>query len=189
MDDFKSKIAAATLKREGQGSTSLAGLAPGGSTWVDTTSSGNWSNSQSGPRDSGQHTIINTRPFHELSADFTNAADAIAAYQNAYDNPTHDEWTSGVWGGSVLGLLNVYHMPGYKLGKVDIAAQEQRPENPGIREVAFSTYGINIPVSIGKRAVTGNIIDATPPTPEIVGAYEYWVEYKIPVFDSGSGPS
>jgi hypothetical protein len=149
-----------------------------------------------------------------IGGDYTSAEDAAAAYENAYNNPINGTWNTtgagmfagshgeidkdGNWlwadgwkvgGGSPVGWGMPYVLPGYTLGKVDIAAQEQRPENPGIREVAFSTYGINIPVSIGKRAVTGNIIDATPPTPEIVGAYEYWVEYKIPIFESGLGPS
>ena len=56
----------------------------------------------------------------------------------------------------------------------------QSPTNPGIREVAYSGYGEHIPVSIGKRAVTGNVIDASPLTPRLVGYREWYELVKEP---------
>lgn len=49
------------------------------------------------------------------------------------------------------------------------ATQAQTPENPGIRHQAVSTYGVSIPVSIGRRVITGNIIDASPIAPVLIG--------------------
>lgn len=65
--------------------------------------------------------------------------------------------------------------------------EQQTPANPGIRKVVVSTYGITVPVSMGMRVVTGNIIDAEPIVPRLEGAYEYTVEERIPVYDGG-GP-
>ena len=56
----------------------------------------------------------------------------------------------------------------------------QSPRNPGIREVAYSGYGEVIPVSIGQRAVTGNVIDASPLTPRLVGYREWYEMVKEP---------
>lgn len=66
--------------------------------------------------------------------------------------------------------------------------EQQTPANPGIRLVAASTYGTVVPVSIGRRVVTGNIIDAEPITPRLEGAYEYTVTERIPRYE-GEGPS
>lgn len=66
--------------------------------------------------------------------------------------------------------------------------EQQTPANPGIRLVAASTYGTIVPVSIGRRVVTGNIIDAEPITPRLEGAYEYTVEERTPVYAEGTGP-
>jgi|SRR5215217_634085 len=66
--------------------------------------------------------------------------------------------------------------------------EQQTPANPGIRLVSVSTYGITVPVSIGRRVVTGNIVDAEPITPRLEGAYEYEVAERVPVYDNG-GPS
>lgn len=63
--------------------------------------------------------------------------------------------------------------------------QEQAPSNPGIRKVAVSTYGTTVPVSIGRRVVTANIIDAEPITPRLIGGGEYVVRERLP-FYSGS---
>lgn len=63
----------------------------------------------------------------------------------------------------------------------------QSPANPGIRTVQASTYGATVPVSIGRRAVTGHIVDADPIMPHLVGAYSYVVRERVPVY-SGGGP-
>lgn len=77
--------------------------------------------------------------------------------------------------------------PELRYGEVDIAQQEQKPENPGIRTVAFSTHGTPIPLSIGRRAITGNIVDASDIVPLYEGEYKYTIEYKIPIYTSGGG--
>jgi len=66
--------------------------------------------------------------------------------------------------------------------------EQQTPANPGIRLVAASTYGTTVPVSIGRRVITGNIIDAEPITPRLEGAYEYTVTERIPRY-ADVGPS
>lgn len=63
----------------------------------------------------------------------------------------------------------------------------QSPANPGIRTVQASTYGATVPVSIGRRAVTGHIVDADPIMPHLVGAYSYVVRERVPVY-GGGGP-
>lgn len=72
--------------------------------------------------------------------------------------------------------------PKTERGEVNIAEQEQAPDNPGIRTQKFSTHGVSIPVSIGHRPVTGNIIDASEIVPRLEGTYDYWVEYQIPLY-------
>lgn len=66
--------------------------------------------------------------------------------------------------------------------------EQQTPANPGIREVTVSTLGVTIPVSMGRRVVTGNIIDAEPIAPRLEGAYEYTITERIPNY-GGQGPS
>lgn len=145
-----------------------------------------------------------------IKGEYTNAEDAIAAYESAFNNPILGiEGTTGaagfagnLWridsegkpvgnadnGVTTLGGWGLpYTLPGYQLGEVNIAQQEQAPDNPGIRKAAFSTYGVPIPVSIGRRAVTGNVIDATDFIPAIIGSYDYWVEYQVPIYKAGPG--
>lgn len=43
------------------------------------------------------------------------------------------------------------------------------PENPGVRKVAVSTYGVTIPISAGRRRVYGNVIDAADMYARLVG--------------------
>lgn len=64
----------------------------------------------------------------------------------------------------------------------------QVPENPGIRKEAYSTYGVSIPVSIGRRAVTGNVIDATDLVPVLVGGRTYVTETVVPKYLQDFGP-
>lgn len=59
--------------------------------------------------------------------------------------------------------------------------QPQIPENPGVRKVVVSTYGITVPISTGRRAVTGNVIDASDLVPRLVGGETTVVTFTIPV--------
>jgi hypothetical protein len=59
--------------------------------------------------------------------------------------------------------------------------QPQVPENPGVRKEAFSTYGVTIPISTGRRAVAGNIIDASDLVPRLVGGSTTVVTYTVPI--------
>jgi hypothetical protein len=61
------------------------------------------------------------------------------------------------------------------------AEQPQIPENPGVRKEAVSTYGVTIPISTGRRAVTGNIVDATDLVPRLVGGSTTVVTFTVPV--------
>ena len=130
--------------------------------------------------------------------DYQDAQSAIDAITAAQNNPINGVWgTNGAGGfpgshyeldgstGLMQGWGLPYTLPGYQLGQVNIAAQEQAPGNPGIRKAAFSTYGVAIPISIGRRAITGNVIDATDIVPVMVGTYDYWVEYQIPIYEVG----
>lgn len=61
------------------------------------------------------------------------------------------------------------------------AERAQSPENPGIRIEAFSTYGVAIPLSIGQRRISGNVIDATPLTPRLEGERYYTTKVRVPI--------
>lgn len=61
----------------------------------------------------------------------------------------------------------------------------QTPANPGIRKVAVSTYGVTVPVSVGRRVITGNIIDANPITPRLVGGGTRVEIEREPIYPSG----
>jgi hypothetical protein len=78
-----------------------------------------------------------------------------------------------------------FALPGYYLGDVEIAEQEQRPENPGPREFSASTWGQNIPVSIGNVRVATVVLEAAKIEPTIEGEYDYFVEYKVPIYEFG----
>jgi hypothetical protein len=69
-----------------------------------------------------------------------------------------------------------------------VAEQPQIPENPGIRKEAYSTYGVSIPVSVGRRVVTGNIVDATDLIPVLIGAKTTVTEITVPVYNRDYGP-
>jgi len=71
---------------------------------------------------------------------------------------------------------------------VTVVERAQIPENPGIRKEAYSTYGVTIPVSVGRRVVTGNIVDATDLTPVLVGGKTTISEVTVPVYNRGYGP-
>jgi hypothetical protein len=75
-----------------------------------------------------------------------------------------------------------FSLPGYYLGDVDIAEQEQRPENPGPREFAASTWGSNIPLSIGNVRVATVVLEAAKIVPTIEGEYDYYIEYRVPIY-------
>jgi hypothetical protein len=64
----------------------------------------------------------------------------------------------------------------------------QTPENPGVRKEAYSTYGVSIPISVGRRIVTGNVIDATDLTPVLIGGKTTITEIKVPVYLEEYGP-
>lgn len=65
---------------------------------------------------------------------------------------------------------------------VRIEDQEAEPTNPGIREVTASTYGQTIPVSLGRRRLPGNILQATQMIPRLVGGRDYEITYKVPMY-------
>lgn len=70
---------------------------------------------------------------------------------------------------------------------VRIKGQEAPPADPGLRYVQVSTYGVSIPLSIGKRRLAGNIIDAEPLLPKLIGNRDYEVVYEIPGTESTAG--
>jgi hypothetical protein len=133
------------------------------------------------------------RRIHQTDA--AGAGDLLArlqeqqsqSHRNRYVNP----FLKGDWSGVSnyamtvgVGKWNlVWQDPATRLGNVNIAAQEQRPDNPGIRRQAFSTHGASIPVSIGRRPVVGNVVDCSDITPRLVGQYDYYVDYQVPIYE------
>lgn len=67
--------------------------------------------------------------------------------------------------------------------------QPQIPENPGIRKEAFSTYGVTIPVSTGRRVVTGNIVDASDLVPRLIGGSVTTIEFVVPTYRTVEVPT
>lgn len=79
---------------------------------------------------------------------------------------------------------------GFVLGDIpNIAEQEGKPANPGIREASVSTYGGTIPISIGRRRLGGNVIEASTLVPRLIGTRTYTVDYEIPIVDDENGIS
>jgi hypothetical protein len=84
--------------------------------------------------------------------------------------------------GLYIGAGMPYSLPGYYLGDVDIMEQEQRPENPGPREFRTSTWGHNIPISLGNTRVACFVLEAKKIVPTIEGEYDYEITYKVPIY-------
>lgn len=70
---------------------------------------------------------------------------------------------------------------GKTYGNVRIKDQPEQPDNPGIREVSVSTYGNTIPVSLGRRRVSGNIVQSTNIIPRLPPPRKYFEFYEVPV--------
>lgn len=62
---------------------------------------------------------------------------------------------------------------------LDTVQDRQTPDNPGLRYATASTYGVNIPVSLGQRFIGGNVIDASELRPVLVGYREYYTDVRI----------
>lgn len=63
----------------------------------------------------------------------------------------------------------------------DIAAQEAAPTKPADKAQSFSTYGVVIPISLGKRRMGGNVVQSTAITSVMIGTYDYEVTYQVPI--------
>lgn len=63
----------------------------------------------------------------------------------------------------------------------DIAAQDASPTKPADKAVSFSTYGVVIPISLGDRALGGNVVEGAPIQSVMVGTYDYFVDYQVPI--------
>lgn len=73
------------------------------------------------------------------------------------------------------------HIISTDIGTVDIADQDAAPTKPADKAVSFSTYGVVIPISLGKRRMSGNVIESTNIVSVMLGSYDYFVEYQIPI--------
>lgn len=67
------------------------------------------------------------------------------------------------------------------VGSVSIADQDAEPTKPADKATSFSTYGVVIPISKGHRRMGGNVIEATAIMTEMVGQYDYYTDYQIPI--------
>lgn len=67
------------------------------------------------------------------------------------------------------------------IGTVSIADQVAAPDKPADTAVSFSTYGVVIPISLGQRRMTGNVLESTAIMSVMVGSYDYTVDYQIPI--------
>jgi hypothetical protein len=68
-----------------------------------------------------------------------------------------------------------------EIGTVNIADQAAAPTKPADKAVSFSTYGVVIPISIGRRRIGGNIVESSTIQTVMLGTYDYFVEYQIPI--------
>jgi hypothetical protein len=67
------------------------------------------------------------------------------------------------------------------IGTVNIADQAAAPSKPADKVVSFSTYGVVIPISLGRRRMGGNVLESTNITSVMKGTYDYYVTYQIPI--------
>ena len=80
-------------------------------------------------------------------------------------------WQSFNWGYTVSTTV----------GAVSIAQQAAEPTKPADQVTSFATYGVVIPVSMGKRKMAGNVVYASDITSMLEGMYNYYIDYQIPV--------
>lgn len=73
--------------------------------------------------------------------------------------------------------------PGYHIEDPRIEDQSAKPEKPETRFVTASTYGRVIPISLGRRRLEGNLIQASNLTPKLVGTTTKTIEYEIPIYE------
>ncbi len=62
-----------------------------------------------------------------------------------------------------------------------IADQQASPIKPADKAQSFSTYGVVIPISSGRRRMSGNVIESTPIKSQMLGTYDYYTTYQIPI--------
>jgi hypothetical protein len=112
--------------------------------------------------------------------------EAEAALAAARKNPFHNYQSNPFdpWGGS---FPTIWQKKDYAVGDVNIQKQDTAPENPGVQTVAFSTYGITIPISMGRRRLVGNVIDALDLVPRLIGNRDYYIDYEVPITESNVG--
>lgn len=67
------------------------------------------------------------------------------------------------------------------IGNISIADQDAAPTKPADKAVSFSTYGVVIPISMGDRRMSGNVIQSSAIQSIMLGQYDYFVDYQIPV--------
>lgn len=73
--------------------------------------------------------------------------------------------------------------PGYHIEDPQVADQGQPPERPETRYFTNNSYGKVIPISMGRRRVTGTIIQCSDLKPSLVGNRTYSVYYPIPIYE------
>lgn len=105
---------------------------------------------------------------------------ALAAIAGAQADPIKPAWA----GGNLAYSGRIDYLHGYQVGEIDIKEQQAKPDNPGIKKVAVSTYGITIPLSTGRRLLAGNIIQSGDITPRLIGGREYTIDYAVPIIDT-----
>ena len=67
-----------------------------------------------------------------------------------------------------------------------IADQQASPLKPADKAVSFSTYGVVIPISGGRRRLSGNVIESSPIQSVMLGTYDYTVDYEVPITTTDS---
>lgn len=124
---------------------------------------------------------------------FSSPEAAMAALAAAQANPiigTHGATGAGYYGSKTTFPITQHGPMGYgvywrqygaAVGNVNIQGSPQMPENPGVKTYAVSTYGLPIPISAGRRRLSGNIIAGGKIVPKLVGGYDEYVEYEVPV--------
>lgn len=119
----------------------------------------------------------------------TDQAEALAARLAA--NPVPTKYALSSYGPRLWKERVTFH--GYTADTSaldDLPAQQNKPTNPGVKNVTFSTYGTVVPISAGQRRLYGNVIDCTPLVPQLVGTRTKTIPVEIPFYanDSECGP-
>lgn len=87
----------------------------------------------------------------------------------------------------IFGALRARYKQGSSGYHVDDLRIDQQPTDkpqwPESKYTSISSVGKVIPISMGKRRITGTLISCSAITPNMVGGGKYTVDYQIPIYE------